>query len=103
MSADYLWTYVAKDAGIFADNGIDADIQYIASTQSIAALIAGQVDVSLGAGSDVLSAVAGGAPPLARAGRAPRPPPLFPARPRPHNPPPPKGGKDTASRLARAS
>jgi NitT/TauT family transport system substrate-binding protein len=61
MSADFLWTYIGKDSGIFLDNGIDADIQYIASTQSITALIAGQVDVSLGAGSDVLSAVAGGA------------------------------------------
>ncbi|TMF66471.1 MAG: hypothetical protein E6I20_04025 [Chloroflexi bacterium] len=61
MSADFLWTYVAKDAGIFADNGLDADIQYIASTQSVTALVAGQVDVSLGAGSDVLSAAAGGA------------------------------------------
>ena len=61
MSADFLWTYVAKDAGIFADNGLDADIQYIASTQSVTALVAGQIDVSLGAGSDVLSAAAGGA------------------------------------------
>ncbi len=60
-SGDFLWTYVAKDGGIFLDNGIDADVQYIASTQALTALIAGQIDVSLGAGSDVLSAVAGGA------------------------------------------
>jgi len=60
-SADFLWTYIAKDAGIFADNGIDADIQYIASTQSVTALVANQVGVSLGAGSDVLSAAASGA------------------------------------------
>ncbi len=60
-SVDFLWTYLGKDAGIFAANGIDADIQYIASTQALTALVAGQVDVSLGAGSDVLSAAAGGA------------------------------------------
>ena len=61
MSADFLWVYIAKDAGIFADNGIDADVQYIASTQSMAALLAGQVDISLGGGSDALAAAASGA------------------------------------------
>ena len=60
-SGAFLWAYIAKDAGIFADNGIDADVQYIASTQALTSLIAGQVQVSLGAGSDVLSAAAGGA------------------------------------------
>jgi NitT/TauT family transport system substrate-binding protein len=60
-SGAFLWAYLASDAGIFADNGINADVRYIQSTQALTALISGEIDVSLGAGSDVLSAVVGGA------------------------------------------
>lgn len=60
-SGAFLWAYLASDSGIFSDNGIAADVTYIQSTQALTALISGQIDVSLGAGSDVLSAAVGGA------------------------------------------
>lgn len=60
-SGAFLWAYLASDTGIFADNGIAADVKYIQSTEALTALISGQIDVSLGAGSDVLSAAVGGA------------------------------------------
>lgn len=60
-SGAFLWAYIASDTGIFSDNGINADVRYIQSTQALTALISGEIDVSLGAGSDVLSAVVGGA------------------------------------------
>lgn len=60
-SGAFLWAYLGSDAGIFSDNGINADVQYIQSTEALTALVSGQIDVSLGAGSDVLSAAVGGA------------------------------------------
>ena len=103
MSADFLWTYVAKDAGIFADNGIDADVQYIASTQSVTALVAGQVDVSLGAGSDVLSAAAGGADLVVVAVPSPNYPFIFEAAPGINGPNELKGKKVGVSSIGSSS
>ena len=58
--ADYLPLYIATDAGIFANNGIDTDPQFIASAQGVAALLSGQVQIAMLGGSEVLSAAAGG-------------------------------------------
>ncbi len=54
-----LWT--AKEGGYFEKNGIDADLQNIASAQGVPALIAGQVQFAQLGGSEVLSAAAQGA------------------------------------------
>jgi NitT/TauT family transport system substrate-binding protein len=54
-----LW--VARESGIFAKNGLDVDLQYIASSNAFAALLAGQVQASSGGGSEVISGAANGA------------------------------------------
>jgi NitT/TauT family transport system substrate-binding protein len=54
-----LWT--AKEAGYFDQNGLDVDLQYIASSNAFAALLAGQVQANAGGGSEVVSGVANGA------------------------------------------
>src|SRR3984893_2448462 len=59
--ADSLSLWVARESGIFAKNGLDVDLQYIASVNAFAALLAGQVQASSGGGSDVISGVANGA------------------------------------------
>ena len=59
--ADFLPFWIAADDGTFAQNGIDPDIQSIASAQGVAALIAGQTQVAGIGGSEILSAAAGGA------------------------------------------
>ncbi len=102
-SADFLWTYVAKDAGIFADNGVDADVQYIASTQAVTALVAGQVDVSLGAGSDMLSAAVGGADLVIVAVPSPTYPFIFEAAPGINTPADLKGKKIGVSSIGSSS
>jgi NitT/TauT family transport system substrate-binding protein len=53
--------WVAQDAGIFKQNGLDVEQDYIASSSVIAALVSGQVVVAQGGGSEALSAAAGGA------------------------------------------
>ncbi len=53
--------WVAQDAGIFKQNGLDVDQTYIASSNVIAAVVSGQVAVAQGGGSEALSAAAGGA------------------------------------------
>jgi NitT/TauT family transport system substrate-binding protein len=60
-SGDQVPLWVAKEAGYFNQAGIDADVQYIASTTSMAALLSGQTQFAHIGGSEVLSAVAGGA------------------------------------------
>jgi NitT/TauT family transport system substrate-binding protein len=102
-SGDFLWAYVAKDAGIFADNALDADVRYIASTQALTALIAGQVDVSLGAGSDVLSAAAGGADIVIVAVPSPTYPFIFEAAPGINTPAELKGKKVGVSSIGSSS
>ena len=59
--ADFLPFWIAADDGTFAKNGIDPDIQSIASAQGVAALLAGQTQVAGIGGSEILSAAAGGA------------------------------------------
>lgn len=103
QSGDFIWVYVGKDAGIFADNGIDLDVQYIASTQALTALIAGQVDVSLGAGSDVLSAAAGGADLVVVAVPSPTYPFIFEAAPGINTPNDLKGKKVGVSSIGSSS
>ena len=102
-SGDFLWTYVGKDGGIFADNGIDADVQYIASTQALTALLAGQVEFSLGAGSDVLSAAAGGADLVVVAVPSPTYPFIFEAAPGINTPNDLKGKKVGVSSIGSSS
>ncbi|HEX6512696.1 MAG TPA: ABC transporter substrate-binding protein [Chloroflexota bacterium] len=53
--------WVAQDAGIFKQNGLDVEQTYIASANVIAALVSGQVAIAQGGGSEALSAAAGGA------------------------------------------
>ena len=59
--ADFLPIWMAADDGTFAKNGIEADIQSIASAQGVAALVSGQTQVACVGGSEILSAAAGGA------------------------------------------
>ena len=58
---DYLPLFIAKDAGIFAENGIETDPVMIASAQGIAAVVSGEVNVAMLGGSEILSAAAQGA------------------------------------------
>ncbi|MFI5268272.1 MAG: ABC transporter substrate-binding protein, partial [Chloroflexota bacterium] len=53
--------WVTQDAGIFKQNGLEVEQNYIASANVIAALVSGQVAVAQGGGSEALSAAAGGA------------------------------------------
>lgn len=52
--------WVAQDAGIFKQNGLDVEQTYIASANAIAAVIAGQVPIAQGGGSEALSAASNG-------------------------------------------
>src|SRR5438309_10303582 len=61
LIADSLSLWVARESGIFARNGLDVDLQYIASSNGFAALPAGQVQASSGGGSAVSSGTATGA------------------------------------------
>src|SRR5713226_9599595 len=61
LIADSLSLWVARESGIFAKNGLDVDLQYIASSNAFTALLAGQVQASSGGGSEVISGVANGA------------------------------------------
>jgi NitT/TauT family transport system substrate-binding protein len=61
LIADSLPLWVARESGIFARNGLEVDLQYIASSNAFAALLAGQVQASSGGGSEVISGVANGA------------------------------------------
>ncbi len=47
------WT--TADTGIFARHGLDVDLTYIASTQTVPAVIAGEVDIALGGGYAVIN------------------------------------------------
>jgi NitT/TauT family transport system substrate-binding protein len=61
LIADSLSLWVARESGIFARSGLDVDLQYIASSNAFAALLAGQVQASAGGGSEVISGTANGA------------------------------------------
>ncbi|MDE3075589.1 MAG: ABC transporter substrate-binding protein [Chloroflexota bacterium] len=53
--------WVTQDAGIFQQHGLDVHLTYIASAQSITAVVAGQIQIAQGGGSEALSAAVGGA------------------------------------------
>lgn len=60
ITGDDLALWVAKDAGIFARNAIDAELVAVnGGAQTMAALLANQVQIALVGGSEVLSAKAG--------------------------------------------
>ncbi len=60
LLADYFPAYVAKEAGIFDQNFLDVDLQLIASTTGLPALLAGQTQVAHIGGSEALTTTAGG-------------------------------------------
>jgi len=53
--------WYAQETGIFQQNRIDADLRLIVSTAEIAALIAGETQISSAGGPVVLNAIGGGA------------------------------------------
>jgi len=53
--------WMAQDGGFFAKHGLDVDLQYIASANAIAAVLAGQVQITSGGGSEAVSANSTGA------------------------------------------
>jgi len=58
--ADNLPLYIASDAGLFSKRNLTANVQQVTSTQGIAALLSGQIDIDDIGGSEVLSAAAQG-------------------------------------------
>jgi NitT/TauT family transport system substrate-binding protein len=58
--ADNLPEWMAYESGIFKQHGLDVELTNIASSNGIAALLAGQVQVAQLGGSEVLSAAANG-------------------------------------------
>lgn len=58
--ADFFPAYVAKESGIFDQNFLDVDLQLIASTTGLPALLAGQTQVAHIGGSEALTTTAGG-------------------------------------------
>ena len=53
--------WAAFEAGIFKANGLDVDLRYTASTTGVAALLANEIQVFQGGGSEAMSANLGGA------------------------------------------
>src|SRR5438552_9320026 len=58
--ADFFPAYVAKESGIFDQNLLDVDLQLIASTTGLPALLAGQTQIAHIGGSEALTTTAGG-------------------------------------------
>ncbi len=54
-------TWYADQKGLFKKHGLDVDLRFIASSTGVAALLAGEIQIFQGGGSEVLSADAGGA------------------------------------------
>ncbi len=52
----------AKEFGLYQQNGLDVDLQYIASSNAMAALLAGQVQLAVTGGSEAINANANGSP-----------------------------------------
>ena len=78
ISADDLASWVAQEAGIFSQNGLDVDLQLISGgSRTMASLLSGQEDLTLQGGSEVLSASASGADLVVLATLAPVYPYLF--------------------------
>lgn len=78
VSADDLASWVAKEAGIFSQNGLDVDLQLVAGgSKTMASLLSGQNDLALLGGGEVLSASTSGADLVVLATLAPVYPYLF--------------------------
>src|ERR1051326_6805001 len=74
ISPDMAGVWMAKDAKLFEKHGISADLVYISSGATIIqALVAGSVDVALGASNAVVGAILMGAPIIAIASKTNRP------------------------------
>ena len=58
--ADFFPAYVAKEAGFFDQNFLDVDLQLIASTTGLPALLSGQTQIAHIGGSEALTTTAGG-------------------------------------------
>src|SRR5436190_17100671 len=58
--ADFFPAYVAKEAGIFDQNFLDVDLQLIASTTGLPALLAGQIQIAHIGRVEALTTTAGG-------------------------------------------
>ena len=58
--ADFFPAYIAKEAGIFDQNFLDVDLQLIASTTGLPALLAGQTQIAHLGGAEAVAVVAGG-------------------------------------------
>ena len=52
--------WVAEEAGINAKHGIDAELLYVQSSQTVAAIMAGDVDVAIGGGGAAVNSRLGG-------------------------------------------
>ena len=52
--------WVAQDAGIYAKHGLDTEQLYIQSANTVAAVLAGEVDVALGGGAAAMASKLGG-------------------------------------------
>ncbi len=52
----------AKEFGFYQENGLDVNLQYIASSNAMAALLAGQVQLAVTGGSEAINATANGSP-----------------------------------------
>ena len=50
LTAAQVITWTAYEAGLFAHHGLDVELSYIASAQTVSAILAGDVDVALGGG-----------------------------------------------------
>ena len=57
----YMVPFIARDAGIFRRNGLDANIQIIPGPTALAALISGQIQVATAGGGETIGAATGGA------------------------------------------
>src|SRR5256885_4377502 len=77
LIADSLSLWVARESGIFARNGLDVDLQYIASSNAFAALLAGQGQAASGGGAQGISGPAQGADVVVLANLMPLHPPLL--------------------------
>ena len=58
--ADFFPAYVAKESGIFDQKLLDVDLQLIASTTGLPALLSGQTQIAHIGGSEALTTTAGG-------------------------------------------
>jgi NitT/TauT family transport system substrate-binding protein len=57
---DNLPLWIARDAGYFKQNGIDAKLLFLPAQEGVPALLGGQVDMAAIGGSDIVSAAAQG-------------------------------------------